>query len=172
MNNFIAASRANNRALTNNAVERDVVTSFSACLVARPAHVGPAAAGGPPVAAVAAAAAGAAAAGAVAAAAQAAAVAAAAGAGAVAINGVAAEVGGEPALNPPAAAAAAVSAVGGRRPAPTCAFDVLVPGVRHAQLRPSVRAPAARKRNFGVPLVTQTKSCDLLVHTRLSAIII
>jgi len=130
MNNFIAASHANNRALTNNSVERDVVTSFSAWLVARPAHVGPAAAGGPPVAAVAAAAAGAAAAGAVAAAAQAAAVAAAAGAAAVAINGVAAEVCGEPALNSPAAAAAAVSAVGGRRPAPTCAFDVLVPGVR------------------------------------------
>jgi len=42
----------------------------------------------------------------------------------------------------------------------------------HAQLRPRVRAPAARKSNLGVPLVTHTKSCDLLVHTRLSAIII
>ena len=130
MTKFIAATHANNRPLPNNAVERDVVTSLSAWLAARPAHAGPAAAGGPPVAAVAAAAAGAAAAGAVAAAVEAAAVAAAAGAAAAAVNGVAAGVGGEPAPNLAAAAAAAAAAVGGRRPAPTSAFDVLVPGVR------------------------------------------
>jgi len=79
---------------------------------------------------VAAEAAGAAAAGAVAAAAEAAAVVAAAGTAVVAINGVAAEIGGEPAPNPVAAAAAAAAAVGGRRPAPISAFDVLVPGFR------------------------------------------
>ncbi|OSX80735.1 hypothetical protein BU14_0033s0079 [Porphyra umbilicalis] len=130
MNKFIAATHAKSRPLPNNAVKRDVVTSLSAWLVARPAHAGPAAAGGPPVAAVAAAAAGAAAAGAVAAAVEAAAVAAAAGAAAAAVNGVSAGVGGEPAPNLAAAAAAAAAAEGGRRPAPTSAFDVLFPGVR------------------------------------------
>jgi len=113
MSKFIATEQANNRPLPNSAVERDVVASLTAWLAARPAAAAPAVAALPPVAAAAAAAAGAAAA-----------------AAHASGNGDAAHIGGAHGQDPAAVAAAAAIAVGGRRPAPTSAFDALVPDVR------------------------------------------